>query len=100
MVNGHNRTALVTGASRGIGRGIALKLAESGARVGVHYFVNEAAAQETLEQVRACGSDGFLVRADLSAPEQVRGLFAAVEDEFGGLDVFVSNARPELATFY
>ena len=94
------RVALVTGSSRGIGRGIALKLAESGARVAVHYFQNEAAAHHTLEQVRACGSDGLLVQADVSQPEQVRGMFDTVEDHFGGLDVFVSNARPELATFY
>src|SRR5262245_58110942 len=58
--------ALVTGSSRGIGRGIALKLAESGARVAVHYHVNEAAAKETLERVRKHGADGILVRADVT----------------------------------
>jgi enoyl-[acyl-carrier protein] reductase III len=66
----------------------------------VHYFVNEQAANQTLECIRECGSDGFIVQADLSDANQVRGLFASVEDHFGGLDVFVSNARPELATFY
>lgn len=53
--------ALITGSSRGIGRGIALALAESGAKVAIHYFQNEGAAKETLEQVRKRGSDGFLV---------------------------------------
>ena len=51
--------ALVTGGSRGIGRGIALKLAESGAQIGIHYYVNETAARETLEHVRKHGADGF-----------------------------------------
>ena len=57
--------ALVTGGSRGIGRGIALKLAESGAKVGVHYYRNEAAAKDTLEEIRKRGSDGFLVQANV-----------------------------------
>ena len=50
--------ALVTGSSRGIGRGIALKLAERGARVAVHYYQNEDAAKSTLAKIRECGSDG------------------------------------------
>src|SRR2546429_2598855 len=60
------KTALVTGGSRGIGRGIALKLAESGAKVAVHYYQKEDQAKATLEQLRACGSDGFVVKADRS----------------------------------
>ena len=92
--------ALVTGGSRGIGRGIALKLAESGARVAVHYYTNEAAAKDTLERVRKHGSDGFLVQADLSRMDDVRRLFADVKQRFGTLDVFVANGRPELAAFY
>lgn len=92
--------ALVTGGSRGIGRGIALKLAESGARVAVHYYQNEAAAKDTLERVRKHGSDGFLVQADLARVDDVRRLFADVKRQFGALDVFVANGRPELATFY
>jgi len=92
--------ALVTGGSRGIGRGIALKLAESGARVAVHYYTNEAAAKDTLERIRKHGSDGFLVQADLSKVDDVRRLFADVKRQFGALDVFVANGRPELAKFY
>jgi NAD(P)-dependent dehydrogenase (short-subunit alcohol dehydrogenase family) len=94
------RHALITGSSRGIGRGIALKLAAPGARVAVHYYQNEAAAADTLAQVRARGADGFLVRADVTQPEDLRRLFERVRDEFGGLDIFVSNARPELPAFY
>jgi NAD(P)-dependent dehydrogenase (short-subunit alcohol dehydrogenase family) len=91
---------LVTGGSRGIGRGIALKLAESGARVAVHYYVNEAAAKETLDRVRKHGADGFIVQADVSRVDDVRRMFAAVKQRFGTLDVFVANARPEAAKFY
>lgn len=94
------RYALVTGSSRGIGRGIALKLAEHGVNVAINYYQNEGAAKETLALVRERGSDGFIVRADVSQPEEVRGLFDRVQGEFGALDVFVSNARSELSTFY
>ena len=92
--------ALITGGSRGIGRGIALKLAESGARVAVHYYANEAAAKATLERVRKHGADGFLVQADVSRVDDVRRMFAEVKQRFGTLDVFVANARPEAAKFY
>jgi len=94
------KTALVTGASRGIGRGIALKLAEGGARVAVHYYANQGAAKETLERVRKHGADGDLVQADVSQVEDVRRMFAEVRKAFGALDIFVANARPELAKFY
>jgi 3-oxoacyl-[acyl-carrier protein] reductase len=61
--------ALVTGASRGIGRGIALALAESGIQIAIHYYQNEAAARETLGQVRKRGSDGVLRRGRRSRVE-------------------------------
>jgi len=94
------KKALITGGSRGIGRGIALKLAEGGAQVAVHYFHNKEAAQATLEKIRALGSNGFLVQADVCKSEEVRRLFQQVRSEFGSLDVLVSNARPEASTFY
>ncbi|HTK92123.1 MAG TPA: SDR family oxidoreductase [Verrucomicrobiae bacterium] len=99
MSNG-GKHALVTGASRGIGRGIALRLAEGGARVAVHYHVNEAAARDTLERVRKHGSDGFLVQADVSRVEDVKRMAAEVTQRFRTLDILVANARPELAQFY
>jgi NAD(P)-dependent dehydrogenase (short-subunit alcohol dehydrogenase family) len=94
------KKALITGGSRGIGRGIALKLAEGGAQIAVHYFRNKEAAQATLEKVRALGSNGFLVQADVCKSEEVRRLFQQVRSEFGSLDVLVSNARPEASMFY
>ena len=92
--------ALVTGSSRGIGRGIALKLAERGAKVGIHYHKNETAAKEALAKVRASGSDGFVVQADCCQMDQVRRMVQRAKSEFGKLDIFVSNARTDLATFY
>ena len=95
-----NKHALVTGSSRGIGRGIALKLADDGVNLAIHYYQNEAAAKDTLEQVRKRGSDGFVVQADVCHPEEIARMFQAVKAQFGKLDIFVSNARPEAAEFF
>lgn len=92
--------ALITGGSRGIGRGIALKLAQQGARVAINYVANEAAAKTTLAQVRERGGDGFVIQADVGQPDDIRHMFQAVQAEFGKLDIFVSNARPEIPDFY
>jgi NAD(P)-dependent dehydrogenase (short-subunit alcohol dehydrogenase family) len=92
--------ALVTGGSRGIGRGIALKLAESGAKVAVHYYQKEDQAKNTLAKIRSLGADGFVVQADVCKPDEIRRMFARVKSEFGALDIFVNNARPEVPTFY
>jgi NAD(P)-dependent dehydrogenase (short-subunit alcohol dehydrogenase family) len=94
------KRALITGASRGIGRGIALKLADSGVKIGVHYFRNESAAKETLAEIRKRGSDGFLLQADVCRVEEITRMFAEVKSNFGGLDIFVSNARPEASEFF
>lgn len=94
------KCALVTGSSRGIGRGIALKLAESGAKVAVHYYQKEAEAKSTLEKIRRLGSNGFVVQADVCRPEEIARMFARVKSEFSALDIFVNNARPEVPTFY
>ena len=92
--------ALITGSSRGIGRGIALMLAEKGVRVAINYFQNEAAANDTLAKVKERGSDGFLIQADVSRPDDISRMFEKVRDEFGRLEIFVSNARTDLPTFY
>ena len=92
--------ALITGGSRGIGRGIALKLAELGVDVAINYVQNKTAANDTLAQIRERGADGILVQADVSNPEEIRGMFGKVEAEFSSLDIFISNARPELPAFY
>jgi NAD(P)-dependent dehydrogenase (short-subunit alcohol dehydrogenase family) len=94
------RTALITGASRGIGRGIALKLAESKVHVAVHYFQNKTAADDTLAAVRKAGSDGFILQADVRSTDEIAHMFDAVKSRFGDLDIFVANARPEAAEFF
>jgi NAD(P)-dependent dehydrogenase (short-subunit alcohol dehydrogenase family) len=96
----NGKHALITGSSRGIGRGIALKLAANGVKIAVHYYQNETAARETLAQVRKHGADGFIVQADVTRPEQITQMFSKVHDEFGKLDIFVSNARPETPAFF
>ena len=81
--------ALITGSSRGIGRGIALKLAESGVDIGIHYFQNKEAANDTLAKVKEVGANGFVVQADVSKPKDISQMFNRVQAEFGKLDIFV-----------
>lgn len=92
--------ALITGGSRGIGRGIALKLAEHRVHIAVHYYQNERAANDTLAEIRKRGSDGFVVQADVSHPDEIKQMFQNVRGHFKKLDIFVSNARPEVPTFF
>lgn len=92
--------ALITGSSRGIGRGIALKLAANQVRVAVHYYQNETAAKNTLAEVRKLGSDGFVVQGNICQPKQIEQIFRRVQTEFGKLDIFVSSARPEIPAFF
>lgn len=96
----NGKHALITGSSRGIGRGIALKLAEQGVRIAVHYFQNESAANDTLAEIRKRGSDGFIFQADVLKLDHVAKMFSQAKSEFGSLDIFVCNARPEAPTFF
>jgi NAD(P)-dependent dehydrogenase (short-subunit alcohol dehydrogenase family) len=96
----HGKHALITGSSRGIGRGIALALAEDGVKIAIHYYRNEAAAKETLAQVRKRGSDGIVLQADVTRPDEITDMFRKVKSDFGKLDIFVGNARPEVPEFF
>jgi NAD(P)-dependent dehydrogenase (short-subunit alcohol dehydrogenase family) len=86
------KTALVTGASRGLGRGIALVLAEQGAGVVVNYRRAEDEAQRVVEQCRALGVHAVAAQADVARAGDVDRLFDVVRREFGRLDILVNNA--------
>lgn len=86
------KKALVTGASRGIGREIALSLAREGADVAVNYIKNKAAAEAVAEEIRAMGRKAFIYQADVSEEQPVIGMVDAVIKEFGRIDILVNNA--------
>lgn len=86
------KTALVTGASRGIGRAIALALAAKGFAVALNYAGSHDAAEAVKKEIEAAGGKAFTVQGDVSKSEDVDRVFKAVKDEFGGLDVLVNNA--------
>ncbi len=86
------REVLVTGGGRGIGRAIALRFAEDGARVFVNFFVNREAAEKTARDIELRGGRACLVQADLKDAAEIRHLFGEVARVAGRLDVLVSNA--------
>ncbi|MEK5279569.1 MULTISPECIES: 3-oxoacyl-[acyl-carrier-protein] reductase [Paenibacillus] len=86
------QTALVTGGSRGIGRSIALVLAEHGVKVAVNYAGSEAAAQETVARIVELGSEGIALRGDVGNSEQAENLVKEVLNTWGRIDIVVNNA--------
>lgn len=87
-----NKTAVVTGASRGIGRSIAIDLAKSGTNVVVNYSGNEAKANEVVDEIKALGQQAFAFKADVSNAEEVQALMKQAVDTFGSIDILVNNA--------
>lgn len=86
-----NRVALITGAGRGLGKGIALSLASEGMRIALCYRANRAAAQQTARQVQARSAEALVLQADVTEPAQVEKLVAGVMKHFGRLDVLINN---------
>lgn len=87
-----NKVAVVTGASRGIGRAIALRLAQEGASVVVHFKENEEAARSVVEQIEKSGGIARAFAADIGDVVEVRRLFATIQSEFKTIDILVNNA--------
>lgn len=86
------RAALVTGAGRGVGKGVALALARAGCRVAVNYYELPEQAAGTVAEIEALGVEAFAVRADVGAPSEVAAMMDAVVERLGRLDVLVNNA--------
>jgi NAD(P)-dependent dehydrogenase (short-subunit alcohol dehydrogenase family) len=86
------RVALVTGAGRGIGRGIALELARAGCRVAVNYVIEPEQADATVAEIQALGAQAMSIQADVSVASAVTSMIARVVVEFDALDILVNNA--------
>jgi len=91
-MNLEGKAALVTGASRGIGREIALELARQGANVAVNYSGSEAKANEVVDEIKALGREAFAVKCNVSNSEEVAEMVKGTIDNFGKLDILVNNA--------
>ena len=86
------KVAIVTGASRGIGRAVAINLAQSGADIVVNYSGSEGAAQETVEAVQALGRKAIKIKANVANADEVASMVEEAHKEFGHIDILVNNA--------
>ncbi|HFQ1510931.1 3-oxoacyl-[acyl-carrier-protein] reductase [Staphylococcus aureus] len=86
------KSALVTGASRGIGRSIALQLAEEGYNVAVNYAGSKEKAEAVVEEIKAKGVESFAIQANVADADEVKAMIKEVVSQFGSLDVLVNNA--------
>jgi glucose 1-dehydrogenase len=86
------QTALVTGASSGIGKACALALGQAGASVAINYYDGGDTARNVAEQIGGYGSRALAIQADVSQEDQVRKMFAQIREEFGTLDILINNA--------
>lgn len=87
-----NKVAMVTGSSRGLGKALAIELAKQGYDIVVNYARSRSAAEETVKEIEALGRRAIMIRANVGDVKKLRTMFEQVKEEFGRLDVFVSNA--------
>lgn len=96
----NGKRALVTGASGGIGKAIALRLAAEGATVAIHYSNNKAGAEDTLVQVQRLGAEGFIFQADFTNPQNALSLGDEVWNTLGSIDYLINNAGVSYKTHF
>ena len=87
-----NKVALITGASKGIGRATALLFAKEGAKVAVNYFSSEDEAKSVVKEINDIGSEAIAIKCDVSNEDQVKSMIDQVLKEFGSIDILVNNA--------
>jgi enoyl-[acyl-carrier protein] reductase III len=91
------KVALVTGGSRGIGKAVALKLAQEGADVIINYFRRTSQAKQTAEEIRNKGVKSHIIKANIGEPEKIDAMFKEITEEFGRLDILINNAASGVA---
>ncbi|MCJ8331366.1 MAG: 3-oxoacyl-ACP reductase FabG [Lentisphaeria bacterium] len=91
-MDSNGKFALVTGASKGVGRGVAIGLAEAGWSVGINYFHDKQGAEETVSHINDAGGKAWILQADVGDGEEVAGMFSTFMEHAGRLDLLVNNA--------
>jgi glucose 1-dehydrogenase len=95
-MNLSGKVAIVTGAGTGIGKGVAIALAEHGAKVAISYNSSDAGARDTQEKIGEIGGESMIVRANVSVKEEIESMVRQVDEHFGGVDILVNNAALQL----
>ena len=92
QLNGNKKHALVTGASKGIGKAISIRLAEMGINVAVNYNTSSSQAEDLVKTLQKMGVDSFAIKADVSQLDHVEKMINQVNDTWGGIDILINNA--------
>ena len=88
----NSKVAMITGSSRGLGKALAIELAKNGYDIVVNYARSKTAAEETVKEIEALGQKAIMIRSNVGDVKKLRAMFEEVKEEFGRLDVFISNA--------
>lgn len=87
-----NKISLVTGSSRGIGKAIALNLANLGSDIVINYVKNHEKAEEVVQEIKALGVNAVAIKADIGEADQIKSMFSEIKNNFGKLDILINNA--------